>query len=105
MSLFPSVFNSSMNTPLTNNIDIKNINGIYVPLKIEDKNNEELSDFNINNFIKINQNNNLGLNDTNNCQLNPPRDLILNDNLSSRFFIGGISAFGLYILYNLLYKK
>jgi len=92
-----------MNTPSTNNIDIKNINGVYVPLKKED-NEEETID--INNFFKLNQNNDLAVNNTND-QFNPTniQTLILNDNLSSRFFIGGISIVGIYILYNLLYKK
>ena len=104
MSLFPSVFTSSMNTPTTDNIDIININGIYVPLKKEDNNNEETS--HINNFIKINQINDLA-NTNDNYQFNPTplETLILNDNLSSRIFIGGISVVGIYILYNLLYKK
>jgi len=106
MSLFPSVFTSSTNNLEKNAINIKAVNGIYVPLKNNEnkqKYTEGLSEIDINNFIKINQkdnDNNLGLN-----YIKGEQHLILNDNITTRVFIGGISVFGIYILYKLLYVK
>lgn len=106
MSLFPSVFPSSTNKLEKNAINIKEINGMYVPLKKKENNQkytEGMSEIDINNFIKINPKNTdeyLELNYSKGEQ-----DLILNDNIATRVFIGGISVFGVYILYKLLHIK
>jgi hypothetical protein len=106
MSLFPPVFTSSTNKSEKNAINIKAVNGIYVPLKKNEnkqKYTEGMSEIDINNFIKINQENEdkyLGLN-----YIKGEQQLILNDNITTRVFIGGISVFGVYILYKLLYVK
>lgn len=86
-------------------VNLENINGIYVPLKqTSDTTNgsykiEGMRDFDIQNFINIHQKN-----DQRTINELKDRDLILNDNIFSRVFIGGISFFGLYVLYNFLYK-
>jgi len=99
-----SNFSTKPNESKLEPISLENINGIYVPLKQKDNNAdgykieniEGMRDFNIQNFININQK-------IDKKVLNE-RDLVLNDNIFSRVFVGGISFLGLYSLYILLYK-
>ena len=105
------MYSTSIFSTTTNNLEpvnLENINGIYVPLKQTDntvnggykiENIEGMRDFDIKKFINIHQK-------TNQITINELKthDLILNDNIFSRVFIGGISFFGLYVLYNFLYK-
>jgi len=103
-----SIFSSSTTTnkPELGTVKLENINGIYVPLKQTDSNNgykieniEGMRDFDIKSFMNINQKI-----DQKTINELTDRNLILNDNIFSRIFIGGISFFGLYVLYNFLYK-
>lgn len=96
-----STFSNGDKTDIT----LEPINNVYVPLKTDENSrfatglsinsNEGTRVFDIKNFKKIDQ------------KTEPirKRHLVLNDNIFSRVFVGGISVFGIYILYNLLYKK
>jgi len=102
-----SNFSTKTNDSNLELVDLKNINGIYVPLKQTNNtadgynigNIEGMRDFDIKNFLNINQKVDQKILDELNGQ-----DLVLNDNIFSRVFIGGISFFGLYVLYIFLYK-
>ncbi len=103
-----SNFESSKNNiqPVT----IHPINNVYVPLKDNETTsntsqlkivtNEGMRDFDIKDFVKVNQKVDQTI--LNKLKIN---NLILKDNIFSRVFIGGFSICGIYILYNLLYKK
>lgn len=103
-----SVFSTTPNKFNLEPVSLENIKGIYVPLKKTEntskigykiENIEGMRDFDIKNFMNIHQNI-----DQKTINELKTRELVLNDNIFSRVFIGGISFFGLYVLYNFLYK-
>jgi hypothetical protein len=109
MSLFPSSFDSlNSNDKQTVNIDL--IDGVYVPLKDEktvtphgvakivNMQNEE--GFEFKDILHVNQRV-----DSKTMKDLRVKHLVMNDTPTARIFIGGVSVFGLYVLYNLLYKK
>jgi len=103
----PTVFSSKSDNSNLGTINLENIDGVYVPLKQTDNTNdgykidniEGMRDFDIKKFININQRIDQSIIDSMNTQ-----NLVLNDNIFSRVFVGGISLFGLYVLYGILYK-
>jgi hypothetical protein len=103
----PTVFSSKTNNSKLGAINLENIDGVYVSLKQSDninggykiENIEGMRDFDIKNFVNINQK--IDQNALNDIR---KQDLVLNDNIFTRVFIGGISFFGLYVLYSVLYK-
>lgn len=103
-----SPFNS-LETDEKQNINIDLIDGIFVPLKDKETvkpgvakigNIENKEGFEFNDVVQINQY--IDHNTTNELTV---KHLVFDDTPVTRIFIGGISIFGLYILFNLLYKK
>jgi len=109
MSLFPSSFDS-VNSNERQSVNINLIDGVFVPLKDEKMvapaglaqvgsiRNEKGFDFE--HILRIKQH----TDDKTMKELNV-KHLVLNDTIFARIFIGGTSIFGLYVLYNLLYRK
>jgi len=102
------MFSSNLET-----VNIEKIDSVFVPLKESDRlaTNckigiiEGMRDFNIQHFTKINQTNDkLFMEQIKNQEIKN-QQLIMNDNIFTRVFVGGISIFGLYVLYNFLYKS
>ena len=103
-----SSFNS-LETDEKQNVNIDLIDGVFVPLKNEDPvkpgvakivNIENEEGFEFKDVVQINQ---YADHSTMN-ELNI-KHLIFDDTPVTRIFIGGVSIFGLYVLFNLLYKK
>ena len=99
----------SLETNEKQNVNIDLIDGVFVPLKNEEtvkpvvaeiSNIENEEGFEFKDVVQINQ-----YTDQNTMnELNVKR-LIFDDTPVTRIFIGGISIFGLCVLFNLLYKK
>lgn len=109
MSLFPSS-SYSFDTHENQIVNIDLIDGVYVPLKDEKTvtshgvakigNIDKEEGFEFKDILHVKQHaDNKMMNDLH------VRQLVLNDTLTARIFIGGTSILGLYALYNLLYNK
>jgi hypothetical protein len=96
-------FKETVNAASFTTVDIKRIDDVYVPLKETETDAqrgyissiEGMKTIDFTDFKEIRQKSNLPLKTA----------LIVNDNIMTRLFIGGISAIGLVALYKLLYRK
>ena len=99
----------SLETDKKQNVNIDLIDGVFVPLKDEETvkpgvakigNIENEEGFEFKDVVQINQ-----YTDHNTMNELNVKHLIFDDTPVTRIFIGGVSIFGLYVLFNLLYKK
>jgi hypothetical protein len=88
-------------------IAIKKIDTVFVPLKETDKHEESwhissiegMEDIQFQNFTHIRQREGTVPHHS------AIQTIVLNDNIMTRLFVGGISAIGIFAVYNLLYKR